>query len=335
MILFGYAYSLLGSLPGPIQCPKKIETDRPLVGQYPDNNRLFSLLNIWTQRKHRKITQALQLSRSLSKMDSFSPEVLLALQALLAKELASRAPSAASAPKVAKAPKVSKEAKEVGGAAKTKRAPGAWAAWTKHAPLAHAKEYAEFKASAVEKQGIAPLFCTKWRAEHPEEYAAFELAHKASASVEPSPAASVPEPAAPVPSPAKEKRKWSEEAKANAAAKRAAKKAASSVASVVAEVAAVAASAPAPLPAPAPAPPAPSAAVNPFDDEEDDAEVELLPFKIGGRTYLRPGSSVAGSAPIWATGDLWESNKGLRGEWAGALQADGSIDMDAEEPEFE
>jgi hypothetical protein len=272
-------------------------------------------------------------------MDSFSPEVLLALQALLAKELASRGASVASAASVAaKAPKAPKVSKEATGEAKAKRAPGAWAAWTKHTPLAHAKEYAEFKASAVEKQGIAPLFCTKWRAEHPEEYAAFELAHKASASAEPSvasPAASVASPAASAPSPAKEKRKWSEEAKANAAAKRAAKKAASSVASVVAEVAAVAASAPAPLPAPAPAPPAPSAAANPFDDEEDDAEVELLPFKIGGRTYLRPGSSVAGSAPIWATGDLWESNKGLRGDWAGALQEDGSIDMDAEEPAFE
>ena len=278
-------------------------------------------------------------------MDSFSPEVLLALQALLSKELASRGVSSAAAPaKVAKAPKVSKEAKEATGEAKAKRAPGAWAAWTKHAPLAHAEEYAAFKASAVVKQGIAPLFCTQWRKDHAEEYAAFELAHKASPSAEPSVAspasapspASVASPAAPspaAPSPAKEKRKWSEEAKANAAAKRAAKKAGASVASVVAEVAAVAASAPAPLPAAAPAPPASVVAANPFDEE--DAEVELLPFNIGGRTYLRPGSSVAGSAPIWATGDLWESNKGFRGDWAGALQEDGSIDMDAEEPAFE
>jgi len=268
-------------------------------------------------------------------MDSFSPEVLLALQALLSKELASRGVSSAAPAKVAKAPKVSKEAKEASGEAKAKRAPGAWAAWTKHAPLAHAKEYAEFKASAVEKQCIAPLFCTKWRAEHPEEYAAFELAHKASASAEPSvasPAASAPSPAAP--SPAKEKRKWSEEAKANAAAKRAAKKAGASVSFAVAESVAIIAAAPAPLPAAAPAlPKAPVPAANPFD--EDDAEVELLPFKIGGRTYLRPGSKYEGVDAIWATGDLWESNKGLRGDWAGALQEDGSIDMDAEEPDFE
>jgi hypothetical protein len=271
-------------------------------------------------------------------MDSFSPEVLLALQALLSKELASRGVSSAAAPaKVAKAPKVSKEAKEATGEAKAKRAPGAWAAWTKHAPLAHAEEYAAFKASAVVKQGIAPLFCTQWRKDHAEEYAAFELAHKASPSAEPSVAspASAPSPASvaspAAPSPAKEKRKWSEEAKANAAAKRAAKKAGASVSFAVAESVAIIAAAPAPLPAAPPKAPVPAA--NPFDEE--DAEVELLPFKIGGRTYLRPGSSVAGSAPIWATGDLWESNKGLRGDWAGALQEDGSIDMDAEEPDFE
>jgi hypothetical protein len=271
-------------------------------------------------------------------MDSFSPEVLLALQALLSKELASRGVSSAAPAKVAKAPKVSKEAKEASGEAKAKRAPGAWAAWTKHAPLAHAEEYAAFKASAVVKQGIAPLFCTQWRKDHAEEYAAFELAHKASPSAEPSVAspASAPSPAtsASAPLPAKEKRKWSEEAKANNKAKRAAKKAGASVSFAVAESVAIIAAAPAPLPAAAPAPPkAPVPAANPFDEE--DAEVELLPFKIGGRTYLRPGSKYEGVDAIWATGDLWESNKGLRGDWAGALQEDGSIDMDAEEPDFE
>jgi colicin import membrane protein len=308
-------------------------------------------------------------------MDSFSPEVLLALQALLAKELASRgAAPAASVAKPAKAPKVSKEAKEPA----VKRAPGAWAAWTKHCPLTHAAEYAEFKASATEKQGIAPLFCTQWRKDHAEEYAAFEAAHKASAaepaaSAEPSPA-SAPSPAAAPP--AKEKRKWSEEAKVKAAAKRAAKKAGDSVASVVAEFAAIAAAAPAPLPAAPPAaPPAARAAAplpsfalrfdeeagrvrsaapsqgsnaaasasaatskpyNPFaeEDEDEEEDVELLPFKLGGRTYLRPGFSRPDGQSVWATGDLWESKKGLRGDWAGALQQDGSIDMDAEEPDF-
>ena len=144
-------------------------------------------------------------------MDSFSPEVLLALQALLSKELASRgvAPSVkeASVAPPKKAAKVSKEAKE----ATAKRAPGAWAAWTKHAPLAHATEYAEFKASNVGAVGIAPLFCTQWRSAHAEEYAAFELAHKASAASSPASAAAPAFVAAPAsvaaPSPAKEARK--------------------------------------------------------------------------------------------------------------------------------
>ena len=271
-------------------------------------------------------------------MDSFSPEVLLALQALLSKELASRGVSSAAPAKDAKAPKAKEatgeaKAKEATGEAKVKRAPGAWAAWTKHAPLAHAEEYAAFKKAAVAKQGIAPLFCTQWRKDHPEEYILFEAAHKASAaepvaSAEPSPA-SAPSPAAA--SPAKEKRKWSEEAKANAAAKRLEKKVGASVSFAVAESVAIAASAPAPLPVAPPKAPVPAA--NPFD--EDDAEVELLPFKIGGRTYLRPGSVCEGVDAVWATGDLWESNKGLRGDWAGCLQEDGSIDMDAEEPDFE
>ena len=276
-------------------------------------------------------------------MDSFSPEVLLALQALLSKELASRGVASsvkeASVAPPKKAAKVSKEAKEASGEAKAKRAPGAWAAWTKHAPLAHAKEYAEFKASNVGAVGIAPLFCTQWRSAHAEEYAAFELAHKASASSAPSPA-SVPAsaPAAAVPSPAKEGRKWSEEAKAKAALKRAATKAAKALAEAPAAAAAkeavVSAAPPAPLPsAPPSAPSAPSnaAASNPFDEEE--AEPELLPFKLGGRNYQRPGVSRLGAEPIWATGDLWEAKAdGSRGDWAGVLEEDGSIDLDADEP---
>jgi hypothetical protein len=271
-------------------------------------------------------------------MDSFSPEVLLALQALLSKELASRgvAPSVKEA-SVAPPKKAAKVSKEATGEAKAKRAPGAWAAWTKHAPLAHATEYAEFKASNVGAVGIAPLFCTQWRSAHAEEYAAFELAHKASAASSPASAAapaSVAAPAASEPSPAKEGRKWSEEAKAKAAQKRAATKAAKALAEAPAAAAAkesvVSAAAPAPLPS---APPSAPAASNPFDDEEEEAEAELLPFKLGGRNYMRPGVSRLGAEPIWATGDLWEAKAdGTRGDWAGVLEEDGSIDLDAEEP---
>ena len=266
-------------------------------------------------------------------MDSFSPEVLLALQALLSKELASRgvAPSVkeASVAPPKKAAKVSKEAKE----ATAKRAPGAWAAWTKHAPLAHATEYAEFKASNVGAVGIAPLFCTQWRSAHAEEYAAFELAHKASAASSPASAAAPASVAAPASapaaaSPAKEGRKWSEEAKAKAALKRAATKATKAL---TAKESAVSAAAPAPLPSAPPS--APVSTSNPFDDEDEEAEVELLPFKLGGRNYMRPGVSRLGAEPIWATGDLWEAKAdGTRGDWAGVLEEDGSINLDAEEP---
>ena len=272
-------------------------------------------------------------------MDSFSPEVLLALQALLSKELASRgvAPSVKEA-SVAPPKKAAKVSKEATGEAKAKRAPGAWAAWTKHAPLAHATEYAEFKASNVGAVGIAPLFCTQWRSAHAEEYAAFELAHKASAASSPASAAapaSAPSPASvAAPPPAKEARKWSEEAKAKAALKRAATKATKALAEAPAAAAAkesvVSAAAPAPLPS---APPSAPVASNPFDDEEEEAEAELLPFKLGGRNYMRPGVSRLGAEPIWATGDLWEAKAdGTRGDWAGVLQEDGSIDLDAEEP---
>jgi hypothetical protein len=274
-------------------------------------------------------------------MDSFSPEVLLALQALLSKELASRGVASsvkeASVAPPKKAAKVSKEAKEAKEPV-AKRAPGAWAAWTKHAPLAHAKEYAEFKASNVGAVGIAPLFCTQWRSAHAEEYAAFELAHKASASApspaEPSPASA---PAAAEPSPAKEGRKWSEEAKAKAALKRAATKTAKALAEAPAAAAAkevvVSAAAPAPLPSAPPSAPSNASAPNPFDDEEEEAEAELLPFKLGGRNYQRPGVSRLGAEPIWATGDLWEAKAdGTRGDWAGVLEEDGSIDLDADEP---
>jgi hypothetical protein len=40
-----------------------------------------------------------------------------------------------------------------------------------------------------------------------------------------------------------------------------------------------------------------------------------------------------GGITSWATGDLWESKKGLKGDWAGVLQEDGSIDLNADEPE--
>jgi hypothetical protein len=85
----------------------------------------------------------------------------------------------------------------------------------------------------------------------------------------------------------------------------------------------------------APAVPASPASVasQGISDEEEESP-DLLPFKLGGKSYLRPGYLGDDGKTTWATGDLWESKKGLRGDWAGALQEDGSIDLDAEEPEI-
>lgn len=85
---------------------------------------------------------------------------------------------------------------------------------------------------------------------------------------------------------------------------------------------------PAPVPVTAPAPAAPAA-------EEDDDAPEFLPFTLGKAKYLRLGNLKADGSTLWASGDLWENKKGTRGDYAGLLQDDGSIDASAEEPNLE
>jgi hypothetical protein len=278
---------------------------------------------------------------------SFSTDQLIALQALVAKELASRGGSSSSSSALVKAKKVKKEKDP---SAKPRKA-GAWAGWTAHCPKEHAAEYETFKASSEKKQGIAPLFCTQWRKDHADEYAAFEgkwkeehssaatsaassPASTASASVAASVAAHVAAPVAAAASAAPEakvRKPQSEETKAAAALKRAATKAKKAAEATTAVAKVVAAAAPAPLPAPVAtsAPEEESEA----EAEEDEEAPELLPFKLGGRSYLRPGVLRDGGITSWATGDLWESKKGVKGDWAGVLQEDGSIDLNADEPE--
>ena len=266
----------------------------------------------------------------LSKMSSISVDQLLAIQQLLSKELASRgissvAPSAAVAEVQKRMKKDKKESKP--------RAAGAWAGWTAHCPKAHATEYESFKASSATKQGIAPLFCTQWRKEHEDEYAAFEVKWKQEHSAPVSAAASVASADSPAinPEPATKVRKpQSEETKAAAAVKRAATKAKKAAEAASAELKAKVAAAPV-VPA-SPVSVASSPEGNVSDEEEETPD--LLPFKIGGKSYLRPGFLSDDGKTTWATGDLWESKKGLRGDWAGCLQEDGAIDMDAEEPEI-
>jgi len=267
----------------------------------------------------------------LSKMSSISVDQLLAIQQLLSKELASRGISSSVVPSAAVA-EVQKRMKKDKKESKP-RAAGAWAGWTAHCPKAHAAEYESFKASSATKQGVAPLFCTQWRKEHEDEYAAFEAKWKEEHSAPVSAAASVASadsPAAASEPATKVRKPQSEETKAAAAVKRAATKAKKAAEAASAELKAKVAAAPV-VPA-SPVSVASSPEGNVSDEEEETPD--LLPFKIGGKSYLRPGFLGDDGKTTWATGDLWESKKGLRGDWAGALQEDGAIDMDAEEPEI-
>ena len=62
------------------------------------------------------------------------------------------------------------------------------------------------------------------------------------------------------------------------------------------------------------------------------ATIELLPFTIGGMTYLRNGYQRPDANHLWTSGYLWQSKKGVKGAYIGELQGDGTIDTDADEP---
>ena len=67
------------------------------------------------------------------------------------------------------------------------------------------------------------------------------------------------------------------------------------------------------------------------EDEEDSVELKI--FVVDGQKYMRPWSN---SAKDWATADLWYTNKkGEKAAYWGELMEDGSVNADAEEPEFE
>ena len=95
----------------------------------------------------------------------------------------------------------------------------------------------------------------------------------------------------------------------------------------LAPVPVVAAPAPAPVAMAAPEPEAEAEA----EDEEDSVELKI--FVVDGQKYMRPWSS---AAKDWATNDLWYTNKkGEKAAYWGELMDDGSVNADAEEPEFE
>ena len=215
--------------------------------------------------------------------------------------------------------------------------PRAWADFTKKVLAEHAEEVKAFKEAAETKSGAHLKWLKEYKAAHEEEWKTFEAAwkeaHPKTDSAPASAAASVAsdsdaEEAAPVAasSEKKERKKrapMSEEAKAKMAEKRkatlAAKKA--GAAPAVAEEAKEAA-------------PAKEAEEAEASDEEEPA-TELLPFKLAGVSYLRPGFLRDGKA-VWASCDLWESLKGARGDYAGLLNEEsGEIDASAEEPDLE
>ena len=59
---------------------------------------------------------------------------------------------------------------------------------------------------------------------------------------------------------------------------------------------------------------------------------ELLPFTMGGVSYLRMGSQRPDGNHLWTSGHLWMSKKGAKGAHVGELQENGTINTDADEP---
>ena len=181
---------------------------------------------------------------TLFDIGALSMENLLMLQSACAAAIANRSGAAlVVAAKEPKAPKEPKEPKEP----KAPRAPGVAAAWLSHIVKARSEAYELYKASSEKKQGVALLFAKEYRAQHADEYAAFELSFKEAhpsppkeamaPAPAPAPAPSAANPfedapaeAAPAPAEAKVKKPWSPETKAAAAAKRAANKAAKAAA---------------------------------------------------------------------------------------------------------
>lgn len=232
----------------------------------------------------------------------------------------------------------------------------AWAAYCSQLIKTQEAAYKAFQEELKQKGGddkkacVGPMpkFASHWRAEHEEEYAAFKaewraahppLSSKASVA---SDAESVAEGEA---SEGSEKKKRGpkkladmtpeEKAKHDAGvAARKAKKAAEKAAGGEEEVPLAPAAAPA-KPAVAPAKPAAPVAEEEAEEEtEEEADAELLPFKLDTVKYLRLGTQGENGTITWLMGDLWENNKGSKGDYKGCLLADGTIDYDAVEPEL-
>jgi len=220
---------------------------------------------------------------------------------------------------------------------------GPWADWTKKIMTDNAKEIAAHTEAAEKKAGAHLKWISENKGKASPEWLAYKIewaaAHpkdvKGAASVEASDAESVEAPVA-------EKKKRgpkkladmnAEERAAHVAkvAERKAKKAEGGAeekkAKADAPIAPSAVVFETVVAAPVPAP------VEEAAESEAEDEIEMKHFLLDGKKYVRPWSV---SANDWATNDLWYTKKtGERGAYWGELMEDGSVNADAEEPQFD
>ena len=278
--------------------------------------------------------------------------LLARIDALLGLQSTSGAVTGSSKTKAVKVKKTKAEKKP------SKRAglPTVLGDYTKSLLLAHPEELKAFKDANPDRKGAHLVFVSEYRKSHPEEWKEFEttwkLAHPKVDTVAAdtgsvsgdSAVASVAEDST---TPEKPKRVVSDEQKAKMKAGREAAKAKRDAEKAAGETVAKDETAPvaaeekkakkevkkAKKAEPAPVVEAPVVEAPVAAEEEDGAE--FIPFQLDKAKFLRLGSRRPDGSVIWETGDLWESNKGARGDYVGCLSEDGSIDASAEEPETE
>ncbi len=240
----------------------------------------------------------------------------------------------------------SKPAKKV--AAKRSSGPSAWGDWTKQIMQEHKQELEEFKAQQATKQGAHLKwmgaggpgsgrfgkdsdawkgFKSEWDALHAKQPASSGASTASSDSEE-------------APSAEKKRRgpkklsEMTEEERAAHDAKKAEKRQAKNKDAEVAATGADLGRTSQPS-----LTSIPEESQVTFAGDEEEVSVELLPFVLDGTKYVRMGTkSTDSSEPVWATADLWYFKKTAvdnKGDYVGKLDEDGSIDADAEEPQFE
>jgi hypothetical protein len=70
------------------------------------------------------------------------------------------------------------------------------------------------------------------------------------------------------------------------------------------------------------------------EESESEAEMEIIPYELEGKSYFRLGTKNADGTVAWES-DFWTNKNGKRGDYIGTLEEDGSFDTDAVEPVFE